>query len=61
MKWIFKIIDCSNEEKTIRELHIFAESKAEAMNKIKKSYTNSSIYSYQLFGGNEIFVKEEFH
>lgn len=60
MKWIFKIIDCSKEEKTIRELHIFAGSKAEAVNKIKKNYTNSSIYSYKLFGGDEIFVKGKF-
>lgn len=60
MKWIFKIIDCSNEEKTIRELYIFAESKVEAVNKIKKNYANSSIYSYQLFDGDEIFVKEKF-
>ena len=60
MKWIFKIIDCSNEEKTIRELYIFAESKAEAVNKIKKNYANSSIYSYQLFDGDEIFFKEKF-
>ncbi len=60
MKWIFKIIDRSNEEGNLRELHIFAESKAEAVNKIKKNYLNSSIYSYQIFGGEEIFVKGKF-
>ena len=56
MKWIFKIIESSNNQRKIREVYIYAETKAEAMGKVRKNYLKSSIYSYQLSGGNEIIV-----
>lgn len=56
MKWIFKIIESSNGENKIREVYVYGETKAEAMRKVRKNYLQSSIYSYQFSGGNEIIV-----
>ena len=56
MKWIFKVIDYSDSERKIREVHIFAETKAEAMKKVRKNYSKSTIYSFKLSGGDEIVI-----
>ena len=57
MKWIFKIIDCSDSERKIRKVHIFAETKAEAMKKVRRNYLKSLVHSYQLSGCDEIVLK----
>lgn len=57
MKWIFRIIDFLDSERKIREVHIFAETKAETMKRVRKNYLKSSIHSCQLSGCDKIVLK----